>query len=281
MGYGDKLMALGDAEAMYLANPSLPVAIGNGKDVDWCELSHGLPFLATQEQVDAGNPVQWVYSFPSNRPYIDYDAMRKELEYNCIMPPRKPKHLVKLLGRYIWKSDYRPRPAPIIFTPAEQEIIAEWSKSPFIVVEPFIKPRAPVNKQWPLARYRELILRLSKDVRVIQMSAPVHIETFPGATRVRPDSFRQAIAYLAASKGYVGAEGGLHHAAAAAGKPAVVLFGGFVDPQVTGYESHVNLVGGTRSFCGTRGRECAHCQTAMSQISVHEVYTHARNLLAH
>jgi len=278
VGYGDKLMALGDAEALSWSGKR--VAIGDGTRVDWCSLSEGLPFLATQQTVDDGwEELEWVHSYPSNRPYIDYDAMRKALEYNCIMPPRKPKHLVKLLGRYIWKTDYRPRPAPIVFNEQEQEIIARWSKQDFVCVEPFIKPKAPVNKQWDMARYRELIRRLSRETRVVQLSAPVHIETFPGAVRAKPESFRQAIAYLAASKGYIGAEGGLHHGAAAAKKPAVVLFGGFVDPLVTGYETHVNLTGGADHFCGTRARECPHCREAMNNISVDEVFAHSLRMI--
>ena len=36
-------------------------------------------------------------------------------------------------------------------------------------------------------------------------------------------------------------EGGLHHAAAALGMPAVVLFGGMISPRNTGYDVHVNL----------------------------------------
>lgn len=270
MGYGDTLMAIGEAEALFHADPERRVAIGDGEQVEWTSLSWGLPFLATQDYVDSGSPVQWVISHASNRPYIDYEAMRKALAANRVIPPRKRKHLVRLLGRYIWKDGYRAIPARIVFTPEEQKIIDEWSKQKFVCVEPFIKPRAPVNKQWPFERYRELVARLAKDMPVVQLSAPGH-ETFPGAVRAPTRTFREAAAYIQASRLYVGAEGGLHHAAAAVRRPAVVLFGGFVDPAVTGYDFHSNLTGGADHFCGTRYDACPHCTKAMANITVDEV----------
>jgi hypothetical protein len=46
------------------------------------------------------------------------------------------------------------------------------------------------------------------------------------------------------------AEGGISHIAAALNMPAVVLFGGFSDPEWTGYDDHVNI---------TSDIECKHC----------------------
>jgi hypothetical protein len=72
----------------------------------------------------------------------------------------------------------------------------------------------------------------------------------------------------------------MHHGAAAMNIPAVVLFGGFVPPAVTGYDSHTNLTGGAEFACGSF-RYCEHCIAAMKAISVDEVVTaaleHLRN----
>jgi hypothetical protein len=57
----------------------------------------------------------------------------------------------------------------------------------------------------------------------------------------------------------------------------VVLFGGFIPPQVTGYPGHVNLTGGAVA-CGSLQR-CSHCQAAMNAISVDEVHAAALGLL--
>ena len=63
----------------------------------------------------------------------------------------------------------------------------------------------------------------------------------------------------------------MHHAAAALGIDAVVLFGGFISPQITGYEYHANLTGGVKA-CGNL-YTCAHCRKAMDSISIDDVLT--------
>ena len=40
---------------------------------------------------------------------------------------------------------------------------------------------------------------------------------------------------------FLGHEGGFAHAAAALSKPAVVIYGGWIPPEVTGYEFHENI----------------------------------------
>jgi len=54
---------------------------------------------------------------------------------------------------------------------------------------------------------------------------------------------------------------------------AIVLFGGFVPPAVTGYPMHRNLTGGAEA-CGSFNR-CDHCLAAMRAISVDEVHAAA------
>ena len=51
--------------------------------------------------------------------------------------------------------------------------------------------------------------------------------------------------------------------------PAVVIFGGFVPPIVTGYETHANLTGGADA-CGSLF-PCKHCLEALDAITVEEV----------
>jgi ADP-heptose:LPS heptosyltransferase len=73
-------------------------------------------------------------------------------------------------------------------------------------------------------------------------------------------------------------EGGLHHGAAAIEKRAVVLFGGFIPPSVTGYDTHINLVG-SDNFCGSI-HPCKHCADAMKSISVETVLNAAEEILS-
>ncbi len=273
MGYGDKLMAIGDAWAQYQADPEKrKVAIGNGESLDATDmdLCWGLDFLANEADLKNGEPHTWVISAPSMRPYIDYEAMRAQLAD----PDVKQKKLVGNLGRYIWKDDYRAKPAPIRLSATERQLVKtrrEEPGRPRILIEPYIKRRAPPAKAWPVQRFATVAHGLLKrGYRVEQISAPGHQPLY-NLPQVRPTSFRMAMAYLASSDLYIGPEGGLHHAAAAMGTPAVVLFGSYIGPHTTGYDIHTNLTGGATHFCGTRNGVCPHCQHHMEQITAGQV----------
>jgi ADP-heptose:LPS heptosyltransferase len=283
MGYGDKLMAIGDAWVAHQADPQKrKVAIGDGAVLahDSLDLLWGLEdFLATQEEANAGD-VLWVHSYPGCRPYIDYKAMQRACASRG-MYITKPRKLVSRLGRYLYNLDYRSHPAPIRLTPEEEDVVEQWkAKGPFVILEPFIKSNAPPSKQYPVERFQEIGRRLQREVPVYQIGAP-DSRPLVGFPQIRGKDFRQAIAYLKAAALYIGPEGGLHHAAAAVGTPAVVIYGGFTSPLITGYpDIHVNLTGGALDACGTRFGMCQHCLTAFSNITPALVIAHAKRLLA-
>lgn len=281
MSYGDRLMALGDAWALHHSDPQKRrVAIGDGRRVDesQSDLSWGLNFLASAADVARGEAVQWVHSYPHHRPYIDYAAMRAALGWRWYL-----KHIgfgpTRLLGRYLFNLGYRATPAPIKLKPEELALVAEWSAKPFVALEPFIKTGAPPSKQWPVQRFAEVARRLSQDIAVYQISAP-DSPALEGVPQIRPRSFRESMAYLKAARLYIGPEGGLHHAAAAVGTRAVVVYGGFTSPLITGYHFHTPLTGGAQVACGTRYGMCPHCREHLENISVDEVLAAARLQLA-
>ena len=66
---------------------------------------------------------------------------------------------------------------------------------------------------------------------------------------------------------FIGTEGGMHHAAAATSRKAVVIFGGHISPKITGYDFHTNLyVDIEGSPCGNKNI-CNHCKKCMDSIS--------------
>jgi ADP-heptose:LPS heptosyltransferase len=283
MGYGDKLMAIGDAWVLHQADPfKRKVAIGDGRTLagDNLDLVWGLDhFLATQEEAD-GNDVEWVYSYPGHRPYIDYEAMKHACAVRGIYV-NKPKKLVSRLGRYLYNLNYHAEPAPIRFTPEEEDIAGEFqARGPAVIIEPYIKANAPPSKQYPIDRFHEIARRLQREVPVYQIGAP-DSRPLTGLPQIRGKNFRQAMAYLKGAALYIGPEGGLHHASAATRTPAVVIYGGFTSPIITGYpDIHVNLTGGAMEACGTRFGMCPHCTTAFANITPTLVASHAKRLLA-
>ena len=97
-------------------------------------------------------------------------------------------------------------------------------------------------------------------------------------------SFIAACGLLSGATAYVGPEGGLYHAAAALGVPAVAVFGGYIDPANQGYDDprYVNLYEPMdgESPCGQR-IDCPHCMKAMAKITPDLVVHHVHELMRH
>lgn len=260
MGFGDELMAAGQAERIYRQD-GLPVAILDKRGrVRWSEMWNGNPAIATPAHVQAGKPHLTVTNGVGCRPYIRY--------------PFTASGGLKFTG---WRArDYVGR---LYLTTAEREIGERMRADvgPYVVIEPDVKAASTPNKHWGLDRYAALVEQLP-DVTFVRAKGD-ESQPFPSVRTVRTETFRDACGVLAAADGYVGNEGGFHHAAAALGKPAVVVFGGFISPYTTGYQTHINLYdSGDDSPCG-RWLPCDHCQAAMERIRVDEVAGAVRDML--
>lgn len=263
MGLGDEIMAAGHAMAAYRDDPSRRVAIcDTANRPRWHELWEGNPVIATPDEVYRGEQVQRIQNANGCRPYVQYPFT------------------VQGGARFTdWRA--RDHPGRIYLTEAERATGQEFRRrvGRFVVIEPALKATANPNKQWPVGRYAEVVAR-RPDVTWVQF---MHAgsEALPGVCTLPTPSFRAACAYLSVADAYLGPEGGLHHAAAALGVRAVVIFGGYISPMTTGYPTHINLADhGPGSPCG-RWLPCGHCRQAMERISVEhilEAFQHAAML---
>lgn len=235
MGLGDEILATAQARKVYELY-GVPVVVG--PKAEWSEVFENNPYILR-------NPVgdyRVLNNYKGNRPYI--------------------KAVVD--GRMVF-SDWKAEPGELYFKFRER-LWAERKvgNKPFVVIEPHTKRTVFAdNKEWPFERSQKLVDSLP--YRFVQLG---HRKTLRGVTHIPTESFRQACAVLERATLYVGPEGGLHHAAAALGRPAVVIFGGHSNPNVTGYDFHTNIARGEP--CGSM-RPCKHCRDAMNSISVAEV----------
>lgn len=140
-----------------------------------------------------------------------------------------------------------------------------------VLIEPTIKPGASPNKQWN--GWRDLVRYLPD---AVHMGQNQHVEV--GARFLHTPSIRMAAAVIARAKLVITHEGALHHIAAAVGTPAVVIFGGYISPEVTGYAEQVSLFTGDGLGCGMRV-PCNHCARCMNQIESAMVEAAARRFL--
>lgn len=260
MGIGDEIMASGHALAEHKRTGKRIKILGlDGRpryDVMW----HGLAWIA---QPHERGDFATIVNGPQCRPYIEYPFGRD-------------------IGQRWTGWRARDHLGAIVLTGAEQQFArtALQGRRRFFVIEPGLDPKGNPNKQWGAANWAELAaLMRAGGLDLVQMGPQPPASLAPGVTYVRTRSFRQAASVLARAAGSVLPEGGLHHAAAVLGVPAVVLFGGYIDPEVTGYDGHINLADrGAGSPCG-RWRPCRHCADAWRAIAPADVYAALRGLV--
>lgn len=254
MGYGDDLMATGMARGARARGKR--IAFGDGKKIifgPWSEpMFRHNPNIARPGD-EGADDLEWIAHYKGHRLY-NRAANR----------------------RWIWNYGFRAIPGEVFFSEAEQAMAASIEPG-FVLIEPNVPRQKSVaaNKDWGFRRYKAVAAILKRSgIRVRQFAfgdRRLPVET------IRTQSFRDALAVLSRAALYIGPEGGLHHGAAAVGIPAVVMFGGFIPPTVTGYDTHINLTGGA-SACGSLLR-CEHCAEAMRSISVEKVVDSAKKLL--
>lgn len=228
------------------------IAFGDGRRLIWgpfCEeaFRHN-PNIATA----ASEPnVEWLDYHKGNRWYNRADGQR-----------------------WAWNYSFQATPGEFYFDAGERMFSLPRDG---VLIEPNVPWHKAVacNKDWGIKRYQALADRLrSSGLRVWQFSyGKLRLD---GVSQIEVATFRQAAAALAGIELAIVPEGGLHHAAAAVGARAIVIFGGFIPPQVTGYPAHVNLTGDSQA-CGS-WRPCQHCRAALDRITVEEVYGNAVKL---
>jgi hypothetical protein len=253
IGYGDNILATGFARGA--AARGKRVQFGDGKKAIWDQRSApifaGNPNIAPKEARFLDDPrIEWVHFYRGNRLY---------------------NQIAKDNSHWIWNYDFRAIPGELFFSKDELRF-GEKVGNDFVLVEPNLPPqkKSSPNKDWGFPKYIALVDRLKKAGLEVAQLVYAEGRRLPGVKKVHTPNFRLALAALRQAQIYVGPEGGLHHASAALGVKATVLFGGFVPPQVTGYEFHTNLTGGAEA-CGSI-TPCAHCKAAMAKIDVDEVF---------
>jgi ADP-heptose:LPS heptosyltransferase len=190
----------------------------------------------------------------------------------------RPYMVRKTPERWTWKR-YGPPRGELYFTPEERGFGERHAGR--IVFEPCCKPGASPNKDWGWERWRELVeLARARGMALTQLG-PASVRRMAGVEHIETSSMRKAAAVMAHAVAAVLPEGGLHHVAAAVGTPAVVIYGGFISPEVTGYLGQRSLFVATDGHpigCGWRVK-CEHCDAAMASISPERVLNELEKLL--
>lgn len=255
MGIGDNIMASGMARGAEARGKK--IAFGDGKTIKWDPNSE-IVFRGNLNVAKPGEEkrqnLEWIEFYKGHRIYNRDNKVEK---------------------RWEWNYDFKSVPGELFLSDNEKKFGSRIG-SGFVFIEPNVLRNKSVaeNKQWSIEKF-ELVAQWlrAEGLEVIQPVYRGGRHRLKSARSVRTNDFRQAAALLERARLFIGAEGGLHHAAAALGVPGVVLFGGFVPPQVTGYDIHTNLTGGAEA-CGNY-EPCNHCREALNKITADEVFVAA------
>ena len=259
MGFGDELMATGFARGASARGKRMAFGDPIERKISWThnskEIFKGNPNIAAPGS-EPDDDLEWHPFRRGNRLYNHDDTINR---------------------RWVWNMNFRPVPGEVFFTEEELQIGASFGKG-FVLLEPNVVRHKPSsqNKQWPVPYWTTLahdLIRRGLDVRQLEYGGQHQIFIKKVAVR----TFREALAVMQHASVVVTAEGGLHHGAAAVGCPAVVIFGSFIPPQVTGYDDHENISHGKP--CGNY-TGCDHCTTNMVAIKMEQVRDATLRILA-
>lgn len=238
-------MATADVKTLYARARTPVLVVGKMDRVMWSEVFDNNPKITRSRR----GCVKLVNG-PGLRPYI---AARTD-------------------QKWTWCRGRNQQPGEIFLTLYEKAFAAPFAGK--VLIEPNVKANGHANKAWPFERWQALVREFGEPMLQIGQRGTRWLE---GVQRVETPTFRLACAVLAASRGFVGTEGALHHAAAALGVPAIVLWSEFIAPDVTGYAGQKNIRHAGEP-CGNR-LPCPTCAKSMAAIGVDEVHdTLARTL---
>lgn len=254
MGFGDEILAAGQAQRLYDADAQHRRVVI--RDIHGKLRTHpiwaGNPAIATDDI--HGDSVQSLVSAPYARPYLLTQPMTPESGWVFNPDFRARDHLAKI---YLTESEW------------QLGLDAKANFGAYVLIEPYSKHP---NLRWPLAHWQTLVADRSDLTFLQHTHAAAKDFLVPGAVPIETNSFREACGLLSAADCYIRGESGMLHAAAALGIPSVAIWGGCMDWEVLGgYPQQVG-VGITPPCCGSY-LPCAHCASIMAAIPPSEVST--------
>lgn len=219
---GDVLMCTPALRRAKELNPSLKVFLytDNG------ELVKSLPFIDEVRRSDQA---------PKNAIHFRYE--------HVISPPR---HIAKLFGDQIGLKIRDLRPTCIAPASYQQFDDAFWNSEPTVAINRTAGPWTP-NKNWPDELWEDLIEKLLKKYRVIDIGSPASPKIKVSTNSEKyidlrgRTSLTEMVFVLSKALAHIGPISGPVHVAAAFDTPSVVIYGGYEHPTCSEYRLNESL----------------------------------------
>jgi ADP-heptose:LPS heptosyltransferase len=223
-GLGDSLFISTVAREIKKRRPSLRVVV----ETHWQQLFHNNPDVAAVFPADR-KPSEG--SFP--------------IVYEDPWPPER-KHVLRIVCERLGLEDPELRTYyhPTVEERVKARAIRPPSSRPLVVVHPFSGFFAARSKQWDFRHWKRFLELIPPEIETIRFGGvddPATPTDRPNHREMVGLDLRLVAALLETANAFVGQESGLAHLATALGVPSVVIFTGFVPPDVFGYEQNINL----------------------------------------
>lgn len=264
MGWGDEIIASGEAKRLFDKTGEPVIIRGRRNEVRWSPVWKDSPYIIGPGQNHKGS-TQDMKNCGGHRFYLDYERMSRE--FNAVYPGRSYTSKVqdgRLPYRFNnWKS-----------ARGELHFVKRSEQPKYIIIEPHFKPRQ-WNRDWGWTNWVKVV-RLLPKLPWVQID-PIGKPILPGVKHIPANNFIKACELMGDAIMYVGPEGGLYHAAGALHIKSVAIFGGWVSPENQGYEESVNIYDPEGSPCGSRIK-CKHCMNILRSIRPKDIANHVERL---
>ncbi len=170
---------------------------------------------------------------------------------------------------------------PHLLLSEEEKSRAGWARGRIVIQSSGMAARHPIrNKQWPEERFQGVVEALEGELSFIQLGSAKD-PTLRQATDLRgATGIRETAAILSEARLFVGTVGFLMHLARAVECPSVIIFGGREAPWQSGYVCNLNLYSAVPCAPCWRWNGCEFDRRCMSDITVPDVVSAIRHMLA-
>lgn len=204
---------------------------------------------------------KWTELFQNN-PYVTW-ATDKHLK--TTRRHIKPKYFIdektemSLYEQFMTSVGAKGKAFPHLYlTEPEQSYIKEKYGFPYIAICPHGKQKFSANrKEWGMDNFQKLRNHF-KEYQFVQIGLKSD-ELLDDVHDGRGLPVRKSAAVIQNSIFFIGLEGGLMHLAKSVGKRSVIIYGGFINPEISEYEENLNIINMV---------ECSPCFRSYKKMTV-------------
>jgi len=148
----------------------------------------------------------------------------------------------------------------------EAEITKHKEDFEYFAIAPLGKQAFSANrKEWGFENFQNLVNLINEktNAKIIQIGAKSD-ELLQNVIDERGFPIRESAAIIKNSIAFIGLEGGLMHLAKSVEKDSVIIYGGFINPEVSKYKNNINVINLIEcSPCFTSEKPHTICETML------------------